>query len=67
MVVSASNNANTNVADEDDISITPQSDFPVRSNAFARISIPKKSFIEQIRDAQALGPSLPTSLQLYTP
>ncbi|KAK4220898.1 hypothetical protein QBC38DRAFT_157793 [Podospora fimiseda] len=64
MAVFAPDNDNTNVADEDDVSITPQSDFPVRSNAFARISIPKKSFIEQIRDALALGPlppNLPTT------
>ncbi|KAM7209268.1 hypothetical protein V8F06_014887, partial [Rhypophila decipiens] len=41
MVVSASNNANTHSADEDDISVTLQSDFPTKTNAFARISIPK--------------------------
>ena len=46
MVVSASNNANTHSADEDDISVTLQSDFPTKTNAFARISIPKKSFLE---------------------
>ncbi|KAM7188979.1 hypothetical protein V8F33_010313 [Rhypophila sp. PSN 637] len=64
MVVSASNNANTHSADEDDISITLQSDFPTKTNAFARISIPKRSFLEQIRDAQAVGPlalDLPTN------
>ncbi|KAM7186725.1 hypothetical protein V8F33_011648 [Rhypophila sp. PSN 637] len=64
MVVSASNNANTHSADEDDISVTLQSDFPTKTNAFARISIPKKSFLEQIRDAQAVGPlalDLPTN------
>ncbi|KAK3935215.1 hypothetical protein QBC46DRAFT_55540 [Diplogelasinospora grovesii] len=59
MVISTSSNANTNSADDDDISITPQSDFPVRTNAFVRISIPKKSFLEQIRDAQAVGPLAP--------
>ncbi|KAK4232699.1 hypothetical protein C8A03DRAFT_39707, partial [Achaetomium macrosporum] len=61
MTISVSNNANTNSVDGDDISITPQSDFPVRTNAFARISTPKKSFLEQIRDAQAVGP-LPPNL-----
>lgn len=64
MVVSASSNANTQSADEDDISVTLQSNFPTKTNAFARISIPKKSFLEQIRDAQAVGPlalDLPTN------
>ncbi|KAK4172808.1 hypothetical protein QBC36DRAFT_69375, partial [Triangularia setosa] len=50
-----SNNASTNSDDSDSISITPHSDFPARTNAFARIGTPKKSFLEQIRDAQAVG------------
>ncbi|KAM7191378.1 Ribonuclease H-like domain containing protein [Rhypophila sp. PSN 637] len=40
------------------------SDFPTKTKAFARISIPKKSFLKQIRDAQAVGPlalDLPTN------
>ena len=56
-----SSGAITDSIDGDDISIAPKSDFPVRTNAFARIGTLKKSFLEQIRDAQAVG-SLPLNL-----
>lgn len=64
MVISTDNAASGAAHDDDDISITPQPDFPIRINAFSNINSSKKSLMDQIRNAEAVT-TLPSNVAQY--